>query len=171
MRALPDCTWFDIWRRNDFTRGQDVLAGLPRGRVLVRHERRALRRARVGAAVAVAEADRQPELPGEVRAQEVRQVGAVGRRGDGRLVLRIVLAQAEEAVEEVARRIAQRLVQRPEVERLVDGRVEEPLDPRRVEILHAPIPGVARLPDALGGRGVLGAGACATTSTSRQATT
>ncbi len=117
-----------------------------RRRVVVAVEGRAARRARLRPAIAVAEPERQPQLPGEVGAQEVRQVGAVRRRRDRRLVLGIVLAQAEVAVEEVARRIAQRLVQRAKIHRLIDGRVEQRRDPRRVEVLVAPIPGVRRRP-------------------------
>ncbi len=127
---------------------------LARRRILVGEEARAARRARVGAAVAVAEAERQAELPGEVGAQEIRQIGAVGRGGDGGLVLRIVLAQAEEVHQEVALRIAQRLVQRPEVDRRLRRRVEQDVDPGGEEVLVAAVPAVHRRPDDLADGGV-----------------
>jgi hypothetical protein len=108
------------------------------------------------AAVAVAQAKGQAHLPGKGGAQVVRQIGTVGHgRGRG-AVLGIILAQTEVAPEEVTRWIADHGCQRREAQRRISRCVEQALDPRRVEVFHAAVPGARDWPSPRS----LGPGAC-----------
>src|SRR5262249_42326740 len=89
------------------------------------------------AAAALRETEREPELPREVRAQEVRQIGAVGLHAEP---VRVVLPEAEMVVQEVALRVARDLVQRAPGGVLVERSVEQLLDPRGVEVLGRAAP-------------------------------
>ena len=84
-------------------------------RRLVRDELAAVGRPRVGAPIAIAEPERQAHLPAEVRPQEIRQIGAIGRRHQRRPALRIVLAEAEVVEQQISIAIPQRLRQRAEI--------------------------------------------------------
>jgi len=86
----------------------------------------------MGAAPAAgAIADGEAELPGEVGAQKVRQVGAI--RLGGKLA---VLPLAQVVMEEVAPRIAQHGLKRWEAERYLGRVIEQMLDPGGVERLR-----------------------------------
>ena len=99
-----------------------------RAGVEVRVPAPAARRLAATAAAALGVAERESELPREVGAQEVGQVGAIRLEAKPAFA---VLAEAEVVVEEVALGIARDLVQRAPGRLRVEGVVEEPLDPRR----------------------------------------
>ena len=82
-------------------------------------------------------AERQPELPREIGAQEVRQVGTVGREPEAVLA---ILPEPQVFVEEVPLPLARHLVERAPAGLHVERIVEELLDPRRVERLRGPAP-------------------------------
>ena len=116
VRALPECTVLASLRRNCAASSSAVVACPRTALSLVNRSATAGRRC-WRAAVAVAEAHRQAQLPGEVGAQEVRQVGAVGLGAQHLLVLRDRPRPGQVVVEEVALRIAQRRRQRPKRQR------------------------------------------------------
>ena len=109
-------------RRRDFVR---AAAGARRPRILNAQPLRALRRLAAAAARAFRVPERQPHLEGEVRAQEIRKVGAVGAKDD----LHLVFAETQMVEQEIARAVAQHLVQRRPRRRSVERRVEKLLDP------------------------------------------
>ncbi len=94
-------------------------------------------------------AERQPELPREVGAQKVRQVGAVGREPKP---ARLVLAEPHVVVEEVPRGIAGHLIEAVPARLGVERVVEELRDPHRKKVLGRPVPRARHRPDAAGGR-------------------
>jgi hypothetical protein len=61
----------------------------------------------------------------------------------------LVLAQAEMIEQDIARWIMQHLIHRLPRQLLVERRVEQLLDPYRVEVLCRACPGIAQRPDAL----------------------
>ncbi len=105
---------------------------------------RASRRLAAVAAGALRIAERQAHLESEIGAQEVRHVGAVGLDDESLLVL----AETEIVEEDVARAVAQHLMHRLPRRRLVERRVEQLLDPRRIQVLGVAIPRRMHGPDA-----------------------
>ena len=105
----------------------------------------AFRRLAAVAARAFRVAERQPHLEGEIGAQEVRHVGAIGLNDEPLLIL----AQAQMIEQEVARRIAQHLMHRLPRRRFIERRVEQCLDPCGVQIFRLAIPGLLCGPHAL----------------------
>src|SRR5438552_9935910 len=118
--------------------GGHLVAGPARWWLEVRVPRHAARRAEAFAAAALGVAERQADLPREVRAQEERQVGAVGFEPQA---VPGVLVDAEGAVQEVARRVAQDIAETVPARLRVERIVEEPLHPGRVEVLGVAVPG------------------------------
>ena len=107
-------------------------------------------------------AERQAHLEGEIGAQIVHHVGAVGlqRHRD------FVFAEAERVEQDVARFIAQHVVERRPRRLLVERGVEQLLDPGRKQIFRPAIPRRAQRPEAPGvARG--GAGLSRATAMSR----
>ena len=107
----------------------------------------ASRRLAAVAARAFRVAERQPHLEGEIGAQEVRHVGAVGLNDQPFLIL----AQAQMIEQHIARRIAQHLMHRLPRRRLVERRVEQCLDPGGVQIFRLAVPVALHRPHALAG--------------------
>src|SRR5262249_41481320 len=78
----------------------------------------------------------QPHFECEIRAQEVRKVGAVRAKDEPHLVF----AETEIVEQEITRPIAQHLVQRRPGGRRVERRIEELFYPRREEVFGRAIP-------------------------------
>src|SRR5262249_54387538 len=97
------------------------------------------------AAAAFGVAEREPELPCEVGAEEVGQVGAVGLEAKPACA---VLAEAEMVVQEIALGVPCDLVQRTPSRLRIEGIVEEVLDPGGDEVLGRPAPVRCALPPA-----------------------
>ena len=112
----------------------------PPARSLHHGGRVAARRLARGPAVASAHAERQTDLPREVGAQKVRQVGAIRRGRQRGAAARVVLAELQVVVKKIPPGIPQGILQRREAERFGRGCVEQPFDPGRVEGLRPPIP-------------------------------
>ena len=89
-------------------------------------------------------AERQPHLEREIRAQEIRKVGAVGAKDH----LHLVFAETQMVEQDIARPVAQHLMQRRPRRRRVQRVVEQLLDPCREQVFRRAIPGVAQRPDA-----------------------
>ena len=106
--------------------------------------RGALRRLAAAAARALRVAERQPHLEREIRAQEVRKVGAVGANEEPHLVF----AETQVVEQDIARSIAQHLMQRLPRRRRVERRIEELLDPCGIQVFRRAVPGIAQGPDA-----------------------
>ena len=104
----------------------------------------ALRRLAAGAARAIRIAERQPHLEGEIGAQEVDEVGAVGAKADRH----VVFAETQIVEQEIARSVAQHFMPRLPGQLRVERRVEQLRDPRRIQVLGRAIPAVAHLPEA-----------------------
>ena len=104
----------------------------------------ALRRLAAAAARALRVPERQPHLEREIRAQEVRKVGAVGTDDEPHLVF----AETQMVEQEIARLVAQHLMQRRPRRRRVERRVEQLLDPCGIQVFRRAIPGIAHGPDA-----------------------
>ena len=126
VRPEAECTP-ELTRRHEALERGDVIGRLDRQRL---GHRRAATRWRAGlAAAARAVGERQTELPGEVGAQKVGQVGAVGREVDA-----CVLGLSQVVEQQVARRIAQQLRERADQLRSIlerHGRTAAPRRPRR----------------------------------------
>ncbi len=97
----------------------------------------AARRRAAATARAIGVAERQPELPREVRAEEERQVGAVGLEVQA---ARPVLVEPQMIVEEVTRRVAEHRLEMLPARLGVERIVEKTLDPCRVEKLGSAVP-------------------------------
>ena len=104
----------------------------------------AVRRLAAAAARALRITERQPHLEREIRAQEIRKVGAVGAKDD----LHLVFAETQMVEQEIARSIAQHFVQRRPRRRRVERIVEKLLDPCREQVFRRAIPCIAQRPDA-----------------------
>ena len=76
-----------------------------------------MRRLAAAAARALRVAERQPHLEREIRAQEIRKVGAVGAKDD----LHLVFAETQMVEQDIARSIAQHFMQRRPRRRRVRG--------------------------------------------------
>ncbi len=106
--------------------------------------RMAFRRRAAAAARALRVPVWQSDLESEIRAQEVRKVGAVGTNEEAHLVF----AETQMVEQEVARPIAQHDMQGRPRRRRVERRVEQLLDPCGIQVFRRAIPGVAHGPDA-----------------------
>ena len=88
----------------------------------------ALRRRAAGAARAIRIAERQPHLVGEIGAQEIDEVGAIGAQAQRS----IVFAETEIVEQQIARPVAQHFMPRLPRRLGVERRVEQFLDPCRI---------------------------------------
>ena len=84
-----------------------------------------------------------PGLEGEIGAQEIRKVGAVGADDEPQFVF----AQAHMVEQDVARFIAQHHVQRRPRRRGVERSIEQRLDPRGIQVFGRAAPCVAQGPE------------------------
>ncbi len=90
------------------------------------------------------EAEGQAELPGEIAAQEIGIVGAVGRHLQGVRPRGLVLTEPEVVMKQVPAAIARDLVKgRPR--RALVRLGEEGLDPGRVQVVGGPSPALGRI--------------------------
>ena len=108
----------------------------------------ALRPLAGAAARALRVAERQPHLEREIGAQEIWEVGAVGANDEPHLVF----AQTQMVEQDIARPVAQHFMQRRPRRRRIERRVEQLLDPCRVQIFRLAVPGIAQGPEAPIGR-------------------
>ncbi len=108
----------------------------------------AVRRLTAAAARALRITKRQPHFEREIRAQEIRKVGAVGAKDD----LHRVLAETQMVEQDIARLIAQHIMQRRPRRRGVQRVIEKLLDPCREQVFRRAIPCVAQGPDDTFGR-------------------
>lgn len=117
-------------------------------KAIIQRGRAAARRTLGGAAVTGAKGDRQADFPGEVGAQEIGQVGAIGRGWQF-----AVFVETQVIEEEVAILIAQDRLEGFEAQVLAVRGVEQFLDPGGVEGFHGLRPGCVgggAAPDGLG---------------------
>ena len=94
------------------------------------------RRLAAAAARALRVPERQPHLECEIRAQEVRKVGAVGANDEPHLVF----AETQMVEQEIARLVAQHFMQRRPRQRRLERRVEELLDPCGIQVFRRAVP-------------------------------
>ena len=102
-----------------------------------------LRRLAAATARAVRIAERQTHLVGEIGAQEIDEVGAVGTQAGAC----VVFAAAQMVEQEIARLVVQHLVPCLPRQVLIDRRREQLFDPRREQRLRRAVPAAAHLPD------------------------
>ena len=103
----------------------------------------ALRWLAAGAARAIRIAERQAHFVGEIGAQEVDEIGAIGTKAG----LRIILAATQIVEQEIARLVVQHFMPRLPGQVLVGRRVKQLLDPRRKQRFRCAIPIAADLPE------------------------
>ena len=106
--------------------------------------RDAPRRMAAAAARAVRIAERQSHLEGEIGAQEIDEIGAIGSQHHRHFVF----AGAEIIEQNVARAVAQHRIERRPRRLGIERRVEQLFDPRGIEIFRRAVPVVAQRPEA-----------------------